>query len=115
MRFENKVAIVAGGARDIGRAVSEKLAGEGAKVVVNYCHSEAGANETVAGIESLGGTAIAVQGDMTQAADVANLIQTTQANFGSTIDILVNVTGGLVARESLLEMDEAFFPVTWRG
>jgi len=109
MKFENKVAIVAGGARDIGRAVSEKLAAEGAKVVVNYCNSEAGANETVAAITQAGGTAVAVQGDMTVAADVANLVQVGQENFGAAIDILVNVTGGLVARKSLLEMDEAFF------
>ena len=109
MKFENKVAIVAGGARDIGRAVSEKLAAEGAKVVVNYCHSEEGAKETVAAIESAGGTAVAVQGDMTVAADVANVVQVTQQNFGDAIDILVNVTGGLVARKSLLEMDQEFF------
>ena len=109
MKFENKVAIVAGGARDIGRAVSEKLAAEGAKVVVNYCSSEAGANETVAGIRSAGGAAVAVKGDMTVAADVANVVQVAQTSYGDAIDVLVNVVGGLVARKSLLEMDEEFF------
>ena len=109
MKFEDKVAIVAGGARDIGRAVSEKLAAEGAKVVVNYCSSAAGANETVAAIRSDGGTAVAVKGDMTVAADVANVVQVAQTSYGDAIDVLVNVVGGLVARKSLLEMDEEFF------
>ena len=109
MKFEDKVAIVAGGARDIGRAVSEKLAAEGAKIVVNYCNSEAGAEATVAAIRSAGGTAVAVQGDMTVAADVANVVKVAQTNFGDAIDVLVNVVGGMVARKSLLEMDEAFF------
>jgi len=109
MKFENKVAIVAGGARDIGRAVSEKLAAQGAKVVVNYCNSQAGAEETVAAINGAGGNAIAVKGDMTLAADVANLVGVAQDSYGSSIDILVNVVGGLVARKPLLEMDEEFF------
>ena len=109
MRFENKVAIVAGGARDIGRAVSEKLAAEGAKVVVNYHGSEQGARETVDGITKAGGVAVAVQGDMTVPADVAKVVQFAQEQYGSAIDVLVNVVGGLVARKSLLEMDEDFF------
>ena len=109
MKFENKVAIVAGGARDIGRAVSEKLAAEGAKVVVNYCNSEEGAHATVAQIVGAGGKAIAVKGDMTVAADVANVVQVARTTYGDAIDVLVNVVGGLVARKSLLEMDEAFF------
>ncbi len=108
MRFDNKIAIVAGGARDIGRAVSEKLAAEGAKVVVNFCNSEEGAHATVEGIRSAGGAAVAVKGDMTVAADVANVVQVAQANYGNAIDVLVNVVGGLVARKSLLEMDESF-------
>ena len=114
MRFDNKVAIVAGGARDIGRAVSGKLAAEGAKVVVNYCNSEQGAQATVEGIRGAGGAAVAVQGDMTTAADVANVVQVAQANYGEAIHVLVNVVGGLVARKSLLEMDGAFFEQVMR-
>ncbi len=109
MKFENKVAIVAGGARDIGRAVSENLAAQGAKVVVNYCNSEDNAQATVAAIKSAGGEAIAVKGDMTVAADVENLVKAAQKSYGNAIDILVNVVGGLVARKPLLEMDEEFF------
>ena len=105
--LEGKVAIVAGGARDIGRAVSEGLAARGAKVVVNYFNSPA--DDTVSAIESAGGTAIAVRGDMTKLADVQNVVAQTREAFGDTIDILVNVVGGLVARKPLAEMDEAFF------
>jgi len=114
MRFGSKVAIVAGGARDIGRAVSEKLAAEGARVVVNYCNSEEGAQATVERIRSAGGAAVAVKGDMTVAADVANVVEVAQANYGNAIHVLVNVVGGLVARKSLLEMDEAFLEQVMR-
>ena len=114
MRFHNKVAIVAGGARDIGRAVSEKLAAEGAKVVVNFCNSEEGAHATVEAIRGAGGVAVAVKGDMTMAADVANVVQVAQANYGEAVHVLVNVVGGLVARKSLLEMDAAFFEQVMR-
>lgn len=109
MNLENKIAIVAGGARDIGRAVSEKLAACGAKVVVNYCNNEANGAETVKAIEANGGTAIAVKGDMTVQADVDKLLAASEAAYGGTVDILVNVVGGLVARKPLAEMDEAFF------
>jgi len=60
MNLENKVAIVTGGTRDIGRACSIKLAASGAKVVVNYCNNKAAGEETVALIEKAGGTAILV-------------------------------------------------------
>lgn len=107
--FEGKVAIVAGGARDIGRAVSEKLAAEGAKVVVNYFNNQAEGEATVGAIEAAGGTAIAVGGDMTKQADVENLVSQCRKAFGDSIDILINVVGGLVARKPLAEMDEDFF------
>ncbi len=109
MNLENKVAIVTGGARDIGRAISEKLAASGAKVVVNYFSSKADGAATVAAIEAAGGTAIAVSGDMTKPADVENLVKVTRKTFGDSIDILVNVAGGLGARKSLAEMDLEFF------
>ncbi|MEM1261430.1 MAG: glucose 1-dehydrogenase [Pseudomonadota bacterium] len=107
--LEGKVAIVTGGARDIGRAVSEKLAAEGAKVVVNYFSNANSGEETVAAIGAAGGTAIAVAGDMTKDADVASLVEKTRAAYGDSIDILVNVVGGLVARKPLLDMDGEFF------
>lgn len=108
MKLANKVAIVTGGARDIGKAISVKLAAEGARVVVNYCNNEANASETVAEIEAAGGTAIAVRGDMTLKGDVDALVAATQEAFGEAIDVLVNVVGGLVERRPLKDMDEEF-------
>ncbi len=107
--LEGKVAIVTGGARDIGRAVSEKLAANGAKVVVNYFSNADSGAATVQAIESAGGTAIAVAGDMTQQADVENLVAEARKAFGDKIDTLVNVVGGMIARKPLAEMDEEFF------
>jgi 3-oxoacyl-[acyl-carrier protein] reductase len=109
MSIENKVAIVAGGARDIGRAVSEELASRGAKVVVNYFNNAADGGATVAAIKEAGGEAIAVGGDMTKVEDVDNLVAEARKAFGDSIDILVNVVGGLVARKPLAEMDIDFF------
>lgn len=107
--LEGKVAIVSGGARDIGRAVSEGLAARGAKVIVNYFSKPAEGEATVAAIEAAGGTAMAVRGDMTSQADVENLVNDSRNAYGDNIDILVNVAGGLVARKPITEMDEAFF------
>jgi 3-oxoacyl-[acyl-carrier protein] reductase len=109
MKLKDSVAIVTGGSRDIGRSVSVKLAREGAKVAVNYFSDEAAGQDTLKQIQDEGGTAILVKGDMTQAADVANLVAVTQSAFGKDIHTLVNVVGGLVARKSLEEMDEDFF------
>ncbi len=109
MKFKGKVAIVTGGARDIGRAVSVKLASEGAKVVVNYLGNSEQADETLALIKSAGGEAIAVKADVTKSAEVANLVAETQKAFGNDIHILVNVAGGLVARKLLADMDEDFW------
>ncbi|NNC36152.1 MAG: 3-oxoacyl-ACP reductase FabG [Acidimicrobiales bacterium] len=106
---KGKVAIVTGGSRDIGRSCSIKLAGAGAKVVVNYHSNKSAGEETVATIEKAGGTAILVKGDMTKKADVDALVDETRKAFGDDIHILVNNVGGLVARKKINEMDEDFF------
>jgi len=106
--LEGKVAIVAGGSRDIGKAVSIKLAAGGAKVAVNSFRNKDQGLETVQEIKDAGGTAILVEGDMTSADDVEQLVSATREAFGDSIDILINVVGGLVARKSLQEMDEEF-------
>ena len=64
--LKGKVAIVTGGARDIGRQVSLKLAAAGAKVCINYFDNKEQADETFELIKEAGGEAIAVQGDMTK-------------------------------------------------
>jgi 3-oxoacyl-[acyl-carrier protein] reductase len=109
MRLKDKVAIVTGGGRDIGREVSIKLAAEGARVCINYANDAASATETLHSIEIAGGTAIVCRADVTLASEVDQLIATTQRAFGPQIDILVNVAGGMVARRPLSEIDEEFF------
>ena len=109
MNLKNKVAIVSGGARDIGRAVSVKLASEGAKVAVNYYNSQEDADQTLREIEAVGGEAILIKGDMTKQEDVDRLVTEATAAFGDHVDVLVNVVGGLVARKTLQEMDADFF------
>ena len=109
MRLKDKVAIVTGGARDLGRAVSVKLAEEGAKVVLNYFDNKSDADTTLDLIKSKGGEAIAVQGDMTKAADVQKLFQESVKAFGNNVHILVNVVGGLVGRKTIVEQDEAWY------
>lgn len=107
--LNGKVAVVTGGARDIGRAISVCLAKTGAKVVVNYYNSEAGANETLEEIKALGGEAIAVKADVSNLSDIKNLKAKTVEAFGEKIDILVNNAGGLFARKTLEEFDESFY------
>ena len=109
MRFKDKLAIVTGGGRDIGRSISLRLAAEGAKVVINYRSDEAAAQDTLAAVEAAGGTALLHRADVTKADEVAGLIAAA-AQFGDgTIDVLVNCAGGMVARKTLADMDEAFF------
>lgn len=103
--LDGKVAIVTGGGRDIGRACAMSLAAAGAAVAVNYHSSSAGADSAVAEITGHGGKAFAKQGDMTSDADVSALVAETVKQFGERIDILVHVTGGLVARKTVAEMD----------
>ena len=109
MTFKNKVAIVTGGGRDIGRAVSLKLAAEGARVCINFANDEASAQETLRLIQAAGGEAIVHRADVTDAAAVEGLVAATQAAYGQRIDVLINTAGGMVARKPLAEIDEAFF------
>ena len=107
--FEGKVAVVTGGARDIGKHVSLKLAKEGASVCINYFDNPEDAEEVLKAIEEFGGKAIIVQGDMTKQDDVDNLVAKCREAFGDEIHTLVNVAGGLVARKTMSEMDWDFW------
>ncbi len=107
--MKGKVAIVTGGARDIGRQVSLQLATAGARVCINYFSDKVQAEETLAIINEAGGEAIAVQGDMTKAADVKKLVDTCTASFGTVIHALVNVAGGIMGRKTLPDLDEDFW------
>lgn len=105
MNLSGKTAIVTGGGRDIGRACAMRLASEGANIAINYHSSSKGADSAVAEIKASGGNAFSLQGDMTDAADVAKLIAETQKQFGISIDVLIHVTGGLVARKTIADME----------
>lgn len=107
--LSNRVALVTGGARDIGRAIVLKLAESGASVVINYYSSAGSANALVTEVEAKGGKAIAVRADVSNKADVDRLIAATRSAFGDSIHVLVNNAGGLLARKKLDEMDEAFW------
>ncbi len=108
-RLEGKVAVVTGGARDLGRAISIKLAQEGAKVCLNYFDNEDDANVTLGMIKEFGGEAIAVQGNMTKADQVKALFAKAAEAFGEIIHILVNVVGGIVGSKLIVEQDEAWY------
>ncbi len=105
--LNGKVAIVTGASSGIGQAIAERLAADGAIVVVNYLRSESKARAVVAGIQGKGGKAVAVQADMSVVADARRLVMDTAAQF-SRVDILVNNAGKFVPK-SLLDTSEADF------
>jgi 3-oxoacyl-[acyl-carrier protein] reductase len=91
-QLTGKVAIVTGASKGIGAAIAQGLGAAGAAVVVNYASSKVGADRVVAAITSQGGQALAVQGDVSKAADVQRLFAETQQAFGG-LDVLVNNAG----------------------
>jgi 3-oxoacyl-[acyl-carrier protein] reductase len=101
MKSGNKVAIVTGASRGIGRAIVLELARRGANVVVNYHHTADAATEVVNTIEAAGGQAIAVQADVGDFTQAAELIQKAIDTF-DRIDILVNNAG--TTRDQLLAL-----------
>ena len=107
--LKGKVALVTGGARDIGRAIVLKLADSGASVAVNYFGSEDAARGLVTEIESRGGRAIAVRADVSKGPDVDRMVGEVQTAFGERIDVLVNNAGGLLARKKMEDMDGDFW------
>ncbi|MFD6319589.1 glucose 1-dehydrogenase [Methylorubrum populi] len=91
-KLEGKVAVVTGASKGIGAAIAKALARDGAAVVVNYASSKAGADAVVEAITAAGGRAIAVQGDVTKAAQAHGLIEAAVTAFGR-LDVLVNNSG----------------------
>ena len=91
-KLAGKVAVVTGASKGIGAGIAKSLAAEGASVVVNYASSKAGADAVVAAITAAGGTAIAVGGDVSKAAEAQGIIDAAIKTYGR-LDILVNNSG----------------------
>lgn len=102
--LQDKIAVVTGGSRGIGRGIALEFAKRGATVVVNYQKSADAANEVVAQISEAGGKALAVQADVSQEEGANLLIKTANDSFGK-IDILVNNAG--TTRDNLIMMMSA--------
>lgn len=105
--LKGKVAIVTGSSSGIGRAIAERLAQDGATVVVNYHAREEKAREVAAGIQASGGAAAVIQADMSRVAEAQRLVQETVHQF-HRLDILVNNAGRFIPKK-LVETTEAEF------
>lgn len=97
--LRDKVAIVTGASRGIGRAIAIALAHSGANVVVNYASSGEAAEQVVAEITAAGGNAIALQADVSKADQVESLLNAALEKWNS-VDVLVNNAG--ITRDTLL-------------
>ncbi|HIC85533.1 MAG TPA: 3-oxoacyl-ACP reductase FabG [Desulfobacterales bacterium] len=104
MRLQDKIALVTGSSRGVGKAVALAFAKEGANVIVNYTSNEKAANEVVDTIESMGRKAIAVRADVAIKEQAAQLVQASIDTFGR-LDILVN-NAGFTRPAMMLKMTE---------
>ncbi len=105
--LSGKVAIVTGASSGIGRAIAERIAEEGAIVVVNYSKSSDKAQQVVVGIQAKGGKGLAVQADMSRVAEARRLVTDTVKQF-NRLDMLVNNAGRFMPK-SLEETTEEDF------
>lgn len=106
-KLAGKVAVVTGASKGIGAGIARSLGEAGASVVVNYGSDKAGAERVVAAVKQFGGKAIAVQADVSKAADVKRLFAETKKEFGA-LDVLVN-NAGVYKFEALDGVTEAEF------
>jgi 3-oxoacyl-[acyl-carrier protein] reductase len=105
MRLKDKVAVVTGASRGVGRAVALAYARQGADVVVNYASNEAAAREVVQAIEKMGRKAVMVKGDVAKKEEAQAVVGAAKEHFGR-LDILVNNAG--ISRPGMLyKMTEA--------
>jgi len=104
MTLAGRVALVTGGGRGIGKAISLALARSGCDVAVNYLSRDADANATAEAIRALGRRAVAVRGDVSSSADIRTMLSAVEAALGP-VDVLVNNAGRLRI-ESLEQMSE---------
>ena len=107
--LDGKVTLVAGGAKNLGGLISREFAASGSKIVVHYnsTSTEGDADKTVKDITDMGGSAIAIQGDLTKVANMSSLFEQAKDHFGG-IDVAVN-TVGKVLRKPIIETSEEEF------
>jgi 3-oxoacyl-[acyl-carrier protein] reductase len=104
MSLRDKVAIVTGASRGIGRAIAVRLARDGAKVVVNYSRSAEAAEEVVQEIANLGGQSVAVQANVAVAAEVDAMVAEAKKQF-ERVDLLI-CNAGITRDKLILRMTE---------
>ncbi len=103
--IKDRVALVTGASSGIGSATALLLAASGAKVAVNYLSNESGATKTVDMVHKAGGTAWAIQADVSRSDSCRWLVDEVERKFGP-IEILVNSAGSLIERQPLAELTE---------
>jgi 3-oxoacyl-[acyl-carrier protein] reductase len=106
--LKGKTAVVTGGTRGIGRAIVERLARDGAKVVFNYAQSVEAAAEVVRAVEETGGTAHGVRLNLAEPGAAERLMEIAEERFGG-LEILVNNAATNIAVASIAETDEELF------
>ena len=104
MKLKDKIALVTGSSRGVGRAVALGFAKQGANVIVNYTSNENAASEVVSEIQSMGGKAISVKADVAQKPEAENLVNSAIDEFGR-LDILVN-NAGFTRPSMMIKMTE---------
>ncbi|WP_139958731.1 SDR family oxidoreductase [Flavicella sediminum] len=117
MKLENKVIIVTGASKGIGKEIAQLLAKNGATVVVNYSNSETEAREVVASIRENGGKALAIKADVSKREEVTALFDKTIAAYGK-VHVLVNNAGIMISKKLKDNTEEDFssqFDVNVKG
>lgn len=111
MALVNRVALITGGSRGIGRGIAMRLAQEGARIAISYRSNKSAAQQALRQLQANGADCVAVETDVTDAAKADQLVATVAARYGR-IDILVNNVGGFrwgaLAESSLEEWQSIF-------